>query len=248
MEGSTEGAHWDAIRSLLPAYRSMTTVLLGDGKTTAFWEDRWNNGNSLAETYPALYSHVARHGASVREVKDNGLHHYLVSRLTPVAVAQLTSVHLLLDATVLTEQDDGRHSALATSAHRLSTSKIYRAATAQEQQCPHANFIWKNRAPPKVRFFAWLLIQDRVQHKNNLVKKHILDNDTCDLCHSSKEDADHLIWRCPFAQSFWSHIGWPNLYTVATLHAAKAPPGTPSEQLSTMLLLCCWQLWKHRYE
>ncbi|CAO2173432.1 unnamed protein product [Urochloa humidicola] len=117
-----------------------------------------------------------------------------------------------------------------------------------ENRCPHYRFIWKNHAPPKVRFFAWLLIQDRIQHKSSLVKKHVLDDNVCDLCHSHTEDTDHIIWCCNFAQSFWDHIGWPNLSNVIALGTAKPPPGFPAANLSTMLLLCCWQLWKHRHD
>jgi hypothetical protein len=35
-------------------------------------------------------------------------------------------------------------------------------------------FAWKNKAPPRVKFFAWLLSQSRIQCKVNLVKKRIV--------------------------------------------------------------------------
>ena len=39
LEGDVQGAHWDAIRSLLPAYHQITRVAVHDGVATAFWED-----------------------------------------------------------------------------------------------------------------------------------------------------------------------------------------------------------------
>ncbi|CAO2178466.1 unnamed protein product [Urochloa humidicola] len=227
---------------------SLTTVRLGNGNATAFWEDRWNGGRSLAEAFPVLYSHVAHHGATVKEVLQQGLQSFLVPRLTPAATTELQDVLLIVASTSLHEVQDERHSSMSVTEHRLSTRRIYRATISQDHKCPHYRFIWRNHAPPKVRFFAWLLIQDRVQHKSSLTKKRVLEEDLCDLCSHGKEDADHLIWQCPFAQSSWNHIGWPNLSTVTALGTAQPPAGVPTQHLSTMLLLCCWQLWKHRHE
>lgn len=58
-----------------------------------------------------------------------------------------------------------------------------------------------------VKIFIWTLIQGKVDHKQNLVKKNVLQNATCDLCQQEDEDCDHIILRCPFASSFWQSIG-----------------------------------------
>ena len=39
LEGDAEGTHWEALRDLLPAYRSITKVAIGDGRSTSFWWD-----------------------------------------------------------------------------------------------------------------------------------------------------------------------------------------------------------------
>ncbi|WVZ49070.1 hypothetical protein U9M48_000451, partial [Paspalum notatum var. saurae] len=41
LQGEVFGHHWDAVRALLPAYRSITRVMVGNGKTTNFWLDLW---------------------------------------------------------------------------------------------------------------------------------------------------------------------------------------------------------------
>src|SRR5687767_13598569 len=41
LQGAVEGSHWQALRDLLPAYRCITRVQLGNGHTTDFWEDIW---------------------------------------------------------------------------------------------------------------------------------------------------------------------------------------------------------------
>ena len=43
LEGDAEGTHWEALRDLLPAYRSITKVVIGDGRSTSFWWDAWTD-------------------------------------------------------------------------------------------------------------------------------------------------------------------------------------------------------------
>jgi len=57
--------------------------------------------------------------------------------------------------------DDVRRSSLQSSDNRLVTSKIYKLATSSPNVCDSYNFVWQNHAPPKVKFFAWLLLQNR---------------------------------------------------------------------------------------
>jgi hypothetical protein len=48
--------------------------------------------------------------------------------------------------------------------------------------CEYYKFVWESCTPPKVKFLGWLLLQDRIQTKKNLLKKHCIDNDTCEVC------------------------------------------------------------------
>jgi hypothetical protein len=134
--------------------------------------------------------------------------------------------------------------------NRLATGKIYKLATSSERSWEPYRFVWTNHAPPKVKFFAWLLVQNRIQCSSNLKKKNILEHDTCTLCSLSAENADHLITGCPFAQCFWRYIGWdPTLIPPATdLWQLKAQAGAPQHSLNTMFLLYCWQLWNHSHD
>jgi len=127
---------------------------------------------------------------------------------------------------------------------------IYRLATLSGDKCALSGFILKNHAPPKVKFFAWLLLQNSIQCKANLKKKNILDSDVCELCKCSAETASHLIFGCSIAQSFWRHIGWDPLRIppAADLWQIEAQADAPSRSPPTMILLCCWNLWLHRHD
>jgi len=144
--GDVVGAHWDALRSLLPAYRQITHVGVRDGGATAFWEDRWNGEAPLCSTYPVLYSHVARHGASIQEVAHNGLTSYLVPCLSVQARSELASVQERLCSWVPQQGEDDRGSSLEGDGHRLITGKIYKLATSSTVWCEFYSFVWQCHA------------------------------------------------------------------------------------------------------
>ena len=113
---------------------------------------------------------------------------------------------------------------------------------------PSTGAFWRSCAPPRVQFFAWLLMHGRLQSKSNLFSKKIVADPTCDLCHSSPETAEHLIFQCPFAASFWLHLGFsicPDA-SICDLRSLGRPASLPSAHFDTFVLLCCWQLWKRR--
>jgi hypothetical protein len=77
-----DGSHWDTLSSILSAYRCITTVTIGDGKSTSFWEDRWLTDLPLSSKFPLLYSHSSNNSVVVRAVIQQGLRSFLVPCLT----------------------------------------------------------------------------------------------------------------------------------------------------------------------
>ncbi|KAG2617006.1 hypothetical protein PVAP13_3NG177961 [Panicum virgatum] len=129
LDGDVHGAHWDAIRSLLPAYRQIAHVVVHNGGTTAFWEDKWTGNAPLCSTFLVLYSHVLHHGANVSAVAAAGLDHFLAPRLSIQARSELDSIQHMLDSWEPDPGVDVRRCALEGAGHRLITSKIYKLAT-----------------------------------------------------------------------------------------------------------------------
>lgn len=201
-------------------------------------------------SYAALHSHSIHPDASVHDVIVNGIRRQLAPRLTAAAAAELTVLEDLLSDVILTDEDDIRSSPLELPGHQLKAGPIYKLATAPDSPCDFFDFIWHNRAPPRVQFFAWLLIHGRIQCKSNLLHKHIVAEDVCDLCRTSPETTDHVIFDCPFATSFWRHVGFGAHHQrpAECLWETQCPPGVPTEHFATFMLLSCWQVWKHRNE
>ncbi|XP_066324143.1 uncharacterized protein [Miscanthus floridulus] len=202
------GAHWSALRDLLPAYQRITTVSIGDGRNTSFWDDTWLLDRPLAEKMPALHSHYAGRATSVRDVVTTGLRNLLQHRLTVQVATGLDHLEELLQEVSLDETPDQRSSFFEDEGHRLLSRAIYRTSTRGDHVCPSYKFAWANFAPPRVKFFGWLLTQNIIQCRSSLVRNHIVDDACCEMCGLEDETADHIVSGCNFVRTFWNRIGW----------------------------------------
>lgn len=124
LKGDLHGCHWEGIRSLLPLYRAITTVSLGNGKNTSFWHDVWNTEASMAEKFPDLLSHCTDTELSVRQAVHAGLEATLVPRLTLQAQEQLISVNEIMGNLSLTDTEDKRDSFFFKQKGLLNTALL----------------------------------------------------------------------------------------------------------------------------
>jgi hypothetical protein len=69
--------------------------------------------------------------------------------------------------------------------------------------------IWQSRLPHRIHVFAWLLTLYRLNTREKLGRKNIIDDDYCPLCVGTTEDRAHLFLTCPAAQAVWNSIGIP---------------------------------------
>ena len=69
---------------------------------------------------------------------------------------------------------------------------------------------WMKLGPPKVEFFLWLALLGKLNTKEMLWKKEILQANQlgCPLCSSQSEteNLDHLLVHCPISWSIWCTI------------------------------------------
>jgi len=252
LAGNIEGAHWDSLKELLPTYRAITTTQVGNGISTSFWFDNWLQAGQLAQTFPALHSHATCAIASVADVLAQPIRAHFVTRLSRAAAAELAALEELLDDVHLSADPDNRLCPLAAKDNILRAGPVYATAmhARADADCPFYKFVWINHAPPRVRFFAWLLVQGKIQCKTNLLLKNIVDDAECELCHMDVESPDHLILHCPTATQFWTVLGItiPPTASVSCMWELPRPDHIPAPSYHTFLLLCAWQLWKHRHD
>jgi hypothetical protein len=91
---------------LLPTYRAITTVEIGDNCSTSFEDNVWLSAGCLAKAYSMMYSHCPDVEVSVHAMVSNDIEHYLVPpRLSRVNEEELHEVIVLLESDVLLPEE-----------------------------------------------------------------------------------------------------------------------------------------------
>ena len=93
-----------------------------------------------------------------------------------------------------------------TSQGEYSTSTAYMAQFAGHTTSIMPAAVWKVWAPPKCKFFAWLIIQNRVWTADRLLRRGWPNCNPCPLCKQVQETAAHLLFQCRFSQRVWVEV------------------------------------------
>lgn len=235
-----DGTHWDSISSILPAYRCITNVSIGDGRSTSFWEDKWITDLPLSAKFPTLHSHSTNNSVTVCAVIQQGLRSFLVPRLTSAAATECRQLEDMIFSVSLTADEDTRSSMFERKMGFLNSSLLYRTSTSSGQKTPGYRFVWRSHAPPKVKFFGWLLLHNRLQCRVNLHRKGIVEEDICPICQGAPETEEHMFRDCPFAVDFWTKLGVEAASTPdsAQIWEFNKPATLPYQLFPTLVLLC----------
>ena len=119
--------------------------------------------------------------------------------------------------------------------------------------------IWKNWAPPKVKFFAWLALQDRIWTADRLAKRGWKNCGLCPLCKREPETGPHLFFKCRHTIRLWSmlvaklgleHVDistWRLPGSVEEWWDRRAGMDIPSRKaMASLIMLVSWTLWNER--
>ena len=69
--------------------------------------------------------------------------------------------------------------------------------------------IWKSKCQFKHKFFAWLILHDRTNTQEMLIRRYsvVSNSSDCVLCVSHQlEDWRHLFFACMFSSRVWSYL------------------------------------------
>lgn len=111
-------------------------------------------------------------------------------------------------------------------------------------------WIWKTKCIPRIKFFAWLLLSDRLNTKDILRRrgKFLEEGYLCPLCHDGVvETFMHLFFECSSSTARWYWIGiqWTVQGTVfQMLTHMKAQLNIP--HFMDLFMITAWCIWKER--
>lgn len=253
-EGLCGSFWWRDVMKLVDNFREVVSIQPGRGDTFLFWSDKWilaGSDQPIKERYPRLYSYALDNNLSAAEVfalHDQdflpSIFHLPLSRL---AYEELSQLQFLLSSNPITDQKDVW---TYRWGEKYSSSKFY-ALIHQHLAVPAVyHWLWKSSCIMKTKVFAWLLLSDRLNTKNLLLRRNwkVTEDYSCVLCPTqSHEDRLHLFFGCTFSQRIWNYlqIDWvqsDDLQTVVS--AAKRSFGQPF--FMEVMITACWNIWLQR--
>ena len=67
--------------------------------------------------------------------------------------------------------------------------------------------IWRTWAPPRCKFFVWLVSYNRLWTADRLAKRNLPHPEACPFCEQEGETINHLMVGCVFVREVWNILG-----------------------------------------
>lgn len=118
--------------------------------------------------------------------------------------------------------------------------------------------IWGSKAPPRCKFFMWLVVHRKFLTSDNLLRRGYPASISCPLYFSEPEDCTHLFIHHRFTQQVWRFLKfWTGADFVVPddqhgciegwwLQARAGIPKPMRGNFHTIAILMHWRLWKEK--
>jgi hypothetical protein len=208
-----------------------TTISLGDGHSTQFWEDRWIDGRSVSEIMPRLYACIPKRRRRTTTVAQGLQNRRWVQDIHGTLGIEEIGDYLLLRRRLEHIQLSDQADTMVwkwTSNGSYSASFCYRTTFHGSLLCDAWQLTWKTWASHSVKFFHWLAHLDRCWTAERLQRRGLPHHAKCLLCDQEMETIQHLFIGCSFARQVWVDI-------LSWLRATCRPPAQDDTLLSWWL-------------
>lgn len=206
------------IRNLYLQGRKIT---IGNGKKALFWKDSWLYEQPICVLFPELCKMAQQQNATVAEAVL-APHNLSFSRwLVDKWLRQWNKIKADMAQIQLNDCDDlvswrfGKHGA-------FTVKSMYDCLSVNESG-PYHKEIWKSRIPNKIKNFLWLVVNNAILTKDNMIKRKWQGDPKCYFC-SMDESVSHLLFQCNTTKAMWA--------TFATCIGASDVPNSISQ---------CWR-------
>ncbi|WVZ96688.1 hypothetical protein U9M48_042292 [Paspalum notatum var. saurae] len=185
-----------------------TRVSTGDGRKAKFWHDSWLDGMAPRNLAPHLFELVARKNNPVASelLGDNWINSVKNKITTTIELVEFVSLWTKIQDVHLQPGIPDSITWKWTPDSIFSVKSAYRAQFLGSFRHLKADLIWKARAKPKCKFFAWILLQNKILTADNLAVRGWPHQQACTLCYGPMETGLHLSLHCPFAQEVWNQV------------------------------------------
>ena len=186
-------------------FRRIAKCELGEGSSICSWEDQWSE-SVLSQNYPRLASFATNGDISVMEVlcRLMTLIAFFFLPLSQQAFQEFESLHVRLQ--LIPYDDTATDRWVPTWGSKYTSRRFYSHIFSIVEAHPIFKAGWKSKCIPHIKFFAWLVLVDRLNTKSMLRRRHlnIQNSIFCVMCNDGEEETEHLFFDCPFAQECWA--------------------------------------------
>ena len=241
---------WKDILRLNVQFRGIALCLPNKGDTISFWDDLID-GRILSSCYAHLFQYAKDPNVSLWNVRsmDNLLELFRIPMSKP-AYNEFLELQAYISQLEPYQQDINDQWTYIWGNQKYSSNRYYQHHFAQLQPQQAILWLWKSKCVPKIKFFAWLLLNDRINTRNILRRrgKYLEEAYSCVLCqYDIEETVDHLFFDCPSALSQWSALGisWDEeLNIFDKIYKAKDSFQRPF--FMEVFLIGIWCIWNER--
>jgi hypothetical protein len=231
----------------MPMFRGIATSKISNGASTLFWKDSWTKGIHH-EHYPRAFSFAINEDVSVQNfLVANSLGDNFYLPLSPEALEEVRLLQHDCSGTELTQGNDTWSYAWGDN---YTSSDFYKFCF--KDITPHPSFlwIWKSKCVPKMKFFCWLVLSDRLNTRNMLRRRkfNISTGYECLLCDNPPEETiEHLIFTCPFSTECWDKIGFVwNTHGNRLDFVQNERDIWDKPMFMEIFIIAAWNIWKER--
>lgn len=241
-------------------FYAATTISVGDGAKTHFWEAPWLEGRKPMEIAPLIYASSSRKNWSIRQAlsDDAWIHKIKLDEdFTMQHLFEFVDLSTLLQNFTLDDTTEDSIVWNLTADGEYSAKSAYHAQLLGSTSSDMRRLVWKVWAPPKTKYFAWLALQNRLWTADRLARRNWQNCGLCPLCKSTPETVDHLLLHCRFTARVWSLLKdwlalsfdqslWATLSLKEWWHAMTSGGVNNRKAVASLVLLTSWEIWNER--
>ena len=203
---------WGDLLKIKHIYLKGREILVRNGRNTSFQTDSWIKDKPLCVVAPILFDLCCDKNISVYNFLTHQGQLQFKRWLTPLLFDKwLGLVNDIYNHTFQNNEDIPLWR--WNKNNRFSTKSVYDILTRENTRNWFKN-VWKAKIPYKIKIFMWLVENNAILTKDNLIKRHWVGSPTCYFC-LENETIDHLFFQCPVAKITWEPLAHVQVPTIS---------------------------------
>ena len=161
---------WSGLLAVRDTFYSCCKRIIGNGKSTRFWEDIWVGQQPLSQSFPRLYNICYSHDVTVNRVIESNFDCLKFRRFLREETKDMWCNLIDTCSHVRLTNSSDRVRWLLTRSGTFSVKSLYSFLIAKRVSIPYRK-LWNLKLPLRIKVFCWILIKDRILTKENLKKR-----------------------------------------------------------------------------